>query len=141
MANSQLLSDLQTLIIPGFSFIVGLLVKSRFQWGKANSQVLDTVSKDYEVMKKLYDAKCDEVDRLKETVNSQNELIRETRARVTSYENFLQTRTIETDKLLKKVPYLMDAVAKHLGIEIPEQAMNGHEAAHSQVKSDGSSNT
>lgn len=136
MANVFPSSGIQDLLIYGGIFLLGIFIKSKIQWGKTNTDVLETLTKDYAALKELYNSKCDDLKRKQEDFRQATELLAEARARTSAYENFLQTRTFETDALLKKVPPVLEAVAAHLNIVIPEKGMDGHEAAHSQVKSD-----
>lgn len=132
MTNS-FFSDLQN-ITPLALFLVGLVIKSPFQWRKTDSEVLNTLQRDFEAMKTLYDAKVDEISKKDEQYLTLREDYLQARARVTSYENFLQTRTVETDKILKQVPAVLEAVAQHLNVPIDNTGIAAHQAAHSQEK-------
>lgn len=127
-------SDIQNLLFLGISFIIGVLAKTHIPWGKNNSEVLDVVSKDFQTIKVLYDAKVDDLKRRDEQLAATTADLLQAKARITSYENFLQSRTVETDKILKQVPGVLTALAEHLNIPIDNSGLAGHESAHSQVK-------
>lgn len=127
------LTDIQNLVPIGL-FVLGLLIKSPLQWKKANNDIIDTLTRDFQSLKMLYDSARDDVKNRDERIIQLNEDLAQVRARCQSYENFLQSRTFETDKILKQVPGVLTAVAEHLNIPLDNTGLTGHEAAHSQVK-------
>jgi hypothetical protein len=130
----MLSSSIQELLAAGIIFLIGVLVRSKINWGKTNSDVLETVTKDYQTLRALYDAKCEDIKRKDEQIITVSEDLLQAKARITSYENFLQSRTLETDNLLKQVPHILVAIANHLSIPLMDEGLNAHESAHSQEK-------
>lgn len=135
MTNLLSPADFQNIFIILFSFVIGIVAKAHIPFGKNTNDTMTLLQKDYEVMKKLYDAKVDELEKKNDIITMQKETIAEARARVTSYENFLQARTFETDRLLKRLPPVINAIAHSLNVPIPREELSGHETAHSQMKS------
>jgi len=82
----------------------------------------------------LYDAKVEDLKKRDEQLAASTADLLQAKARIQSYENFLQSRTFETDKVLKQVPGILQGIAEYFNISIEEEGMNGHESAHSQVK-------
>lgn len=124
MTNLISSNDLQSLLVVGVSFVVGIVAKTHIPWGKNNSEVLDVVTKDFQTLKVLYDAKVEDLKKRDEQLATATADLLQTKARIQSYENFLQSRTLETDELLRKLAIKFDI----------ETGMNGHQSAHSQVK-------
>lgn len=118
----------QDILVYGIIFLLGVIVKSRVQWGKTNNDALETLTADYKAIKALYDSRCDEVKRRNEQLIEQGRQILELRARIRSYENFISTRAPETDRLVK-------AIAEQLQVQSPD-LVPGHDAAHSQAKTE-----
>lgn len=134
MASLLSSSDIQNIIVIAITFILGAIAKSRIPWGKNNSEILDTVTKDFQTLKVLYDAKCEDLKKRDEQLEIVKADLLQAKARIQSYENFLQSRTFETDKLLKKIPGVLEAVARHFDLPDGPDGMEAHESAHSQVK-------
>lgn len=127
-------TDIQNLLFIGVSFIIGIVAKAHIPWGKNNSEVLDVMTKDFQTLKVLYDAKCEDLKKRDEQLATITADFLQAKTRIQSYENFLQSRTFETDKILKQVPSVLIGIAEHFNIPIEPGGMNGHESAHSQVK-------
>lgn len=127
-------SSIQELIAAGIVFLLGVLLRSKINWGKTNSDILETVSNDYKTLRILYDAKVEDLKKRDEQLALLKEDLGQARARITSYENFLQSRSLQTDQVLKQVPRILEAVAEHLNIPLTDEGMDAHESAHSQEK-------
>jgi len=134
MAQLLSSSDVQNILFLGISFVIGVVAKAHIPWGKNNSEVLDVVTKDFQTLKVLYDAKVEDLKKRDEQLAASTADLLQAKARIQSYENFLQSRTFETDKVLKQVPGILQGIAEYFNISIEEEGMNGHESAHSQVK-------
>lgn len=116
----------QDLVAYGVIFLLGVFVKSRVQWGKTNSDALETLTADYQAIKALYESKCDEIKRRNDQLQEMGRQVLELRARVRSYENFISSRAPETDRLVK-------AIAEKVGATTDEVVL-AYDAAHSQAK-------